>query len=733
VATSGGGQVVSDERSFTTRSDVPPSPAAYELVSPPEKGGHDITAGRNIPEGPLSSSAGSWVAYQSRGASDGSASNTMSNIYIATRAQDSWTSRPISPPVDPSPSLNPRVLQLAQDHSSAVVSSNAALAPGGWSSSVPFFGEALYRRSFAPDSYETLTPPPAAGGAGGFTGPTPYQTFFAGADAKLKHIIFETSAELTPDAVPLPDFNRKLYKWSNGTLELESILPDGTPTVGSAGSAAQLNELFVNPVSEDGSRVFFTAIGGAQNGALFVRRGGATTLIAPSAVFRGATPDGRYAFFTAGGSLHRYDVDEATSTLISADDEPDDGPADIEGVAGFSEDGSRVYFAASGGEIVDGADSADSSPRLYVWDSGVLKLVSRLRSDELNFIAGPTASSPNRYVTPSGGAVLFSSRANLTGYDNSSPGCLGGSCRELFFYDVTQSTPTVPDLVCVSCDPDGDAPTGDAGNVQGSSRGLEPRSRHVSNDGEKVFFTSPDRLISGDQNREADVYKWEADSLDLISTGRSSEDSSFTDASATGTDVFFTTVERLVGWDQDNSADLYDSRVGGGLPEPPDATPTCEGDECQGAGQQAPQLAEPVTGAFEGGGNARPRRPRIFTVLRSTRAARDQFARSGRLPLRVRVRQSGRISVVAVARVAGRRRVVGRAARRTTRRGVVVLPVKVSRRARRHLAAVGVLRLTLRVRFSRVLEPTTVSVTLRDETLRERAASVEVKGRSRRD
>ena len=120
-------------------------------------------------------------------------------------------------------------------------------------------------------------------------------------------------------------------------------------------------------------------------------------------------------------------------------------------------------------------------------------------------------------------------------------------------------------------------------------------SRPLSSDGSRLFFNSFDALLPRDTNGQMDVYEWEAPGagnctaspdnpsyfpgrggcIYLISSGESSYESEFWEASADGSDVFFTTESSLLPQDP-GSIDLYDARIGGGFPQPSEP-PGCEG------------------------------------------------------------------------------------------------------------------------------------------------------------
>ncbi len=117
-------------------------------------------------------------------------------------------------------------------------------------------------------------------------------------------------------------------------------------------------------------------------------------------------------------------------------------------------------------------------------------------------------------------------------------------------------------------------------------------TRNLSSSGNQVFFESVDPLVGQDTNGVQDVYEWEADGagscqtaaqnggcIYLISSGKSPDPSFFADASSDGDDVFFFTTQPLVGQDRDQLVDIYDARVDGGLAS---QDPTTTGPPCAG-------------------------------------------------------------------------------------------------------------------------------------------------------
>ena len=303
--------------------------------------------------------------------------------------------------------------------------------------------------------------------------------------------------------------------------------------------------------------------------------------------------------------------------LVDLTDDAADGGGLVAAV-GSSEDASRVYFVASG---VLATGGIDGQPNLYLWQQGQgIRLVATLDSlidlsvssrmvDEGVWARDPSAGDPagnHRFgggvrTSRDGRYVVFRSKARLTGYDTAGR-------YQLYRYDAFTDS-----LVCVSCNPRISTSSADA--FLKRERGALGRpvlspvvrppwvSRNLLADGSVVFETT-EALVPGDVNGRIDVYEWDDGQIGLISSGVDSSDSSFLDASESGEDVFFVTRAKLVESDTDNLVDLYDARIGGGLPDPP-AKPECQEDACQGVMPVPPVLDRPVTGSAGSGGNAK--------------------------------------------------------------------------------------------------------------------------------
>jgi sugar lactone lactonase YvrE len=430
--------------------------------------------------------------------------------------------------------------------------------------------------------------------------------------AAAAHIIFSSKEHLEAGAAPKGTeaiYDRAAGASSASVLSLE---PDGSPFGGG-------EDATYVAATEDGSTVVFKV-----GGALYAHREGQSTEVsgAPS-TFAGISADGLRVFYAASSS------GETPATLFACDLQQ--GPCAGAGAHGpiqiapdsvfvnVSADGSHVYFTSK--DALDGAgEGTPGADNLYVWqDTTGIGFVARLDpedmvalgdpdidllrwTDAVSTQAGPfvgRASSPTR-STPNGAVLVFQSHAQLTAYDNEDHG-------EIYRYD--SEAPAGERLSCVSCDPT-NAPANTEASLQSTS-GDTPTAvastviPNVTDDGQSVFFQSSEQLLPEDANGVQDVYEWRAQGegckrpggcLVLISSGKSENPNYLYGMTPDGHDVFFTTLEKLAGADITGSPSIYDARVEGGIPDPPEAEP-CQGDACQGQGSVSPPPAAPVSTA----------------------------------------------------------------------------------------------------------------------------------------
>jgi hypothetical protein len=486
---------------------------------------------------------------------------------------------------------------------------------------------------------------------------------FDAGSSDFSHLLFESPAKLTPEApVDAPGtFGGaspiNLYESVDGQVRLVGILPDGEPAPegARAGSASHFPspvsgggvELYYtqNTISKDGSRIFWTD---PSTGQIYARLNGAETVHVSAsqrsqpdpegtraAFFRAATPDGSRVYFTSDekltddstashlpqasdlrehtGDLYSYDVDtnELTDLTVSQS-----GSANVIGVLGASDDGSFVYFAASGDPLAPGAPSEaelfkGEVDNVYVWHNGRVTYISTLsytNSDAFNWEtnAVENAQMKSSRVTPGGRYLLFGSLARLTSYDNAGQ-------LEYYRYDGVSG-----ELECVTCNPRSETAASGASLATGAPDGqatvrLPPFLTNViSSDGSRVFFQTKEALVPSDSNGMIDVYEWQGGRVSLISTGQAASNSYLGDVGTTGDDIFFVTRQQLVGQDTDQNIDMYDARVNGGLAAQNPAPPAtlCSGDVCRPNAGAGPEAEVPSSSTLSGPPNSKPRRHR---------------------------------------------------------------------------------------------------------------------------
>jgi hypothetical protein len=359
--------------------------------------------------------------------------------------------------------------------------------------------------------------------------------------------------------------------------------------------------------------------------------------------------------------------------------------ADVQGVVGASEDGSYVYFVADGvltvGGNVEGVEPVEGQPNLYLRHGGRTLFIATLAPADEDLTQGtstvykgdwqPYPGFRTAEVTPDGQSVVFVSHRSLTGYDNLLDGV---PLTEVYVYDAGTGR-----LACASCNPSGEAPTGDlyaqalsqilaSGTPSFGFASLLPTSgqnsagyqlRVVSEDGSRVFFDSVEPLVPQDTNGFLDVYEWEAPGEGsctsatasavtggctfLLSGGQGQENSYLVDASADGSDVFFVSRSDLVKADRGDFDVLYDARVGG--VEPPEGA-RCSGAGCQGVPPAPPVFATPASVTFDGIGNFPSSQPAAKTVTKKAAKCKKPKKRSHgkclRKKLSTRAKRAGR-------------------------------------------------------------------------------------------
>jgi DNA-binding beta-propeller fold protein YncE len=764
VATNQAGTANGPDRTFTTpAADLPDPPAGrgYELVSPPDKNGGNILDynARVAPDG-------NGVAFAS-GSTFGDAQAAHNRTsYVAARGSGGWATRSIVPRASiEAGNVSAQHMGISEDLSRSVVkvpelSSGAGMlppldpsAPTSCPPATPTLCTNGYLRDNATGELALLTP---VASVGGFLSNTP-----AGGSADFGHVVFENDGVQAPGTPP--GGGSKLYEWDHGVIRNVGIDPSGNPFTGTVTAGLTPVNLSANrwqsePISADGSRIFFTVApsdAAGSSGQIYLREDAVATYHvtrsekavpdAPSeATYLASSRDGSRAFFTTDEQLldedtnsacdlymyaHSADPDaDSNLTLVSRDRESSDGDAagvggpqtstgcasGDGGLAGIDDAGSRAYFVTPE-QVVEG-EPTSSAPKLFRWDfdggSPSTTYVAALSADDsANWRVADQQRLPIHQIAADGRHAVI-----LTG-EQLAPSEDADTSDDLYLYSADEDV-----LDCVSCQPPGVASAGDA-SVRTSSQVTGFRigdflvpSRVMSDDGGRVFFETRDSLAPGrDSNGRIDVYLWERGEVRLISDGQSGTDSRLLGATPSGNDVFFLTRSRLVEADIDNNIDLYDARVDGGFEEG-DVPPEC-GLDCQGEPGAPPKLADPGSDLAGATGDLAPRPRPAFVVRAISARQRALLARTGRGGLRVRVNRAGRVSLTARIRQGGRSRVVARSSAVARGRGVVTVRLRLSPMARNRLSRTGGLRVRIAVRFSGARESRALTLNLRRATV----------------
>jgi hypothetical protein len=415
-----------------------------------------------------------------------------------------------------------------------------------------------------------------------------------------------------------------------------------------------------------------------------------------AAEFRGASTDGTKVYFTTaqellpgvkGMGLYVYDFSAPSGHRVALVSAGGGGEPGVEGVVRVSEDGSHVYFVATGvlsGRNAEGKEPTGGSDNLYAYQvdqrfpSGHVAFVATLASGDQADWETYDQDRPSA-VTPNGEYFVFVSSADLAGGDTSDQ-------PQLFGYEATGEA-----LARISVGQrSSQSPSGynEDGNTTSELDGVTipaPFNTSLSNaagddklimsdNGHEIFFQSANALTpqagdnvsagractaglenplgeclyGGHELYVQNVYEfhWSEHMSDgnvyLISGGRDAspyhegEVVQLTGTDPSGADVFFTTTESLVPQDTDSQVDTYDARVEGGFAAPTApafcGVESCEGSSSQASGQPAPASASwpagedlaPAVGSSPAG--VAPRRLTRAQLL--TRALKSCRARS---------------------------------------------------------------------------------------------------------
>ena len=484
----------------------------------------------------------------------------------------------------------------------------------------------------------------------------------------LSHGIFESDLQLASN-----DENEvvDVYEWYPGGIRVVSTDASGKAASGRAGIQA-FGQMLSPPgsVSADGSRIFFMHDGaplagdapegddpedpgdpersGAGIQSVYMREGDEITHVSPrrgsgpdtSVWFVGASADGDVAYLETtqqltpeskepGRAIYSFDVAADELTLLA------DGPEGVQ-MLGFSADASTFVYRQrdSSGLVVSRNGTATPLGTVDVLDRFLL---SRVASDRLDQRA--------LRISKDGAVVVFASAGEFAG---NAPGPVRVYRWEAGHgLDLISVNPGEEQTADASI---GTYPTFFPGNAReeifNTHKEKPNLGRVISDDGSRVFFETPEALVSRDVNGATDVYEWHDGEINLVSPGTGGK-SLYHESSADGKTVFFLSFDRLLPeFDRNNNRDVYVAQPGGGFPPP--TPPDCEAELCQSA--PPPPLANEVGRA--GAGIVADSRPAASVAALSRRQLaqpgeqgtnhRQGQGRDSRQDLRGALREPGR-------------------------------------------------------------------------------------------
>jgi NHL repeat-containing protein len=389
-----------------TPSAFLPDCRAYEMVSPPEKGGADLGGLDNVAifpflnRGSLSqirqaTPAGARITYSSPRPFAEPEAAPWASQYLATRTASGWGSENITPPSSTDtlfghfaapPTDDLRFQAFGSDLCAGflIQDTDTALAPADNTG----YGD-LYRRdncAEAANPYTLLSTAAPTNQPPGY--PSLYFPRFQGFSADGQLAAFRATGKLATSGVQASSATvsnnpiAQLYLAGAGSsLRLISVLPDGTATAenSSLGTFGGSNTSFradnlAGALSADGSRAYWTSSmydGASDHPKLYLRinaglaqspiSAGQCTNLARActlpvsesvdpgdAVFWGATADGAKALFSFSsgphaGELYTYDLAKA----LAGEPPTSQIASGLTGVVGSSADLSRVYLVSS--------------------------------------------------------------------------------------------------------------------------------------------------------------------------------------------------------------------------------------------------------------------------------------------------------------------------------------------------------------------------------------------------
>jgi hypothetical protein len=512
----------------------------WELVSPPDKHGQRIYGLTNYgAEVTMASPSGNAITYVAIGATESNPQGApLGSQILSTRSPEGWSSQDIALARQAAPGFHLEYEEFqwfSEDLSVALV-----------------------------EPIESFSPPEVCASSGCELASSPEateQTLYlchnttCESDVKTCYEPLVTAAKVCGDIPSGEEFG--------GHVHLLAATPDGKHVVERlsepiGGIPGGFNGAS-NPrhaISEDGSRIFWDK-GEDQLGAptylevTDLTKKETLQIGNGKALYETASADGSEVFFSEPGKLYACRIVEEAGKLACQLTDLAPGAEKIGNVSYASEDGSYVYFVATGalsGEEASprGETAVAGAPNLYMrhynvaaeqWEAPrLIAVLSPEDERDYGYFYENSGSSEvlktTARVSPNGRWLTFMSQQPLTGYDNRDINS-GKPDQEVYLYHVPSAGGDDGSLDCVSCNPTGARPAGEEAESGGDQLvdtplnfgtwfsastpgwieyhgqfGVVRQPRYLS-DGGRVFFDSTEALVPQDVNGAIDVYEYE--------------------------------------------------------------------------------------------------------------------------------------------------------------------------------------------------------------------------------
>jgi hypothetical protein len=590
-----------------------PDCRAYELVSPA-----NAANVRLVPVGPFApgavnpprfafAGAGGFIEGTGEPAAIGEFGHP-SDVYVATRRSDGWVTRYVGIPASQRPSTgglpsegfgNPegvhasldlgKILNWDTGQRSTVATLEGSYAPYMWEAD----GSSLGR---LPSNLAQVSGAELDLAEGGYVGDAEVSPDFS-------HYFFSTKdLEFAPGGLTVAPGSAYVNDVETGTVTLISKTPLGADIPQDTGDVDEYikftgvstdgSHVLMSTKAADGTTHLYMAVDATEHYDVSIGQDG----LNHGVKYVGMTADGSTVYFSSNEQLSADDNDSSTDLFMWSEDSPGSVTRISAGSGGGNSDicsatwtqGCNVAPISTGVKTDNAIASASGdiyflSPEqlevgkgvpgegnLYMFRNGQAEFVTTLFD---------TTAINRIQVSPTNDHMALITTADLTQYE-------AGGHREMYSFSPSSGL-----IQCVSCIPNGSAPSHD---VAGSQNGI-----FMADDG-RTFFGTADALVPQDTNGVLDVYEFVDNRPQLISSGTANEaaETGLVGVSTNGIDVYFSTLDTFVGQDTVGPfLKFYDARTGGGIPLEPPPVPCAAADECHGPGSVAPSRIISGTGA----------------------------------------------------------------------------------------------------------------------------------------